>query len=123
MPGKFEIRGLDRVLRNLKTLREAAHDETEETVGTAGERIAERARELAPVRTGELRGSIGAEPTSERSGVITSTMRATADHAALVHEEHPTHRKFLQRAALETGSELPKELRDHLRARATKELS
>ncbi len=115
MARAVEIRGLDKVLKNMDKLGARVRAETKDVVTEAAERVVARARELAPVgRTGRLRDSIRVEGILDKDGRIVAEVRAGGDgidYAAVVHEQHATKSKFIQKPALEVGRELPAALR------------
>lgn len=70
--------------------------------------VVDKAKENAPVVTGELRRSIGKKPVDTGSKIV-----ATADHATKVHEDqNSTGFKFMNRAVEETRDELVERITD-----------
>jgi hypothetical protein len=79
------------------------------------------AQSLCPVDTGDLQKSIRREPPGDdvresrklflvdvkAGGVVGESRGKLIEYAARVHEEHPTHSKYIQKAVLATGREIP----------------
>lgn len=79
------------------------------------------ARDLVPVDTADLQNSIRREPEGDvvresaklflvdvkAGGVIGAVRGKLIEYAARVHEEHPTKSKYIQKAVLATGREIP----------------
>lgn len=79
----FEIEGLNKLLRALEQLDEAAKDEFKDVGLKVGEFVAQQAREEVPVLTGALRGTI--RPAATRRGAKVRTGSARVPYAGPIH--------------------------------------
>lgn len=116
------ILGLPKLKANLEKFSQLQEALTKSVLIThTDEQIIPLAQDLAPVDTGDLRKSIRREPAGDEvdesaklflvnilaGGVVGEVRGKIIDYAAHVHEEHPTHSKFIQKAVLQKGKELP----------------
>src|SRR3569833_558362 len=83
-PITFSIEGMDKLDETLERLAKdmASPSVAENAMIAAGQPIAERARQLTPVETGRLRGSIDVVPIGSKEGQ--AAVVAQAPHAHLV---------------------------------------
>lgn len=100
------ITGADDVIRRFRGLADRVPENVQNRVGDLAEEVLERAREAAPIQTGQLRGSAFLKRTPE--GV---EIGFSAPHALTVHERTDVpHRtgeaKFLERPLYAAEPEL-----------------
>lgn len=114
--------GLEKVKKNFKTASKL-HEQLLKSVliELVDNRTIPLARELVPVDTHDLQNSIRREPAGDTvreaaktflvdvkaGGVVGAVRGKLIEYAARVHEEHPTKSKYIQKAILATGRELP----------------
>ena len=117
----FKLVGVNKVIKNLEKLNKRLNKEGVVAIREEAELAVERAKALAPVDTGRLRDSIRVERVRETRTGVQAELRAggeDAPYAARVHEEHPSHSKFLQKAVLRIEpSRIAERLRRALRGR------
>lgn len=116
------IIGLPKVKANLEKVSALTEILTKSVLIThSDEKIIPLAKDLAPVDTGDLRASIRREPGGDKvretaklfvvdiqaGGVVGEVRGKMIEYAAVVHETHPTLSKFIQKAVLQEGAELP----------------
>lgn len=116
------IVGLPKVKANMEKVSALMEALTKSVLIThTDERIIPLAKDLAPVDTGDLRASIRREPTGDETresaklflvdikagGVVGEVRGKIIEYSAIVHETHPTRSKFIQKAVLQEGKELP----------------
>lgn len=114
--------GLPKVLKNFDKAMKLHEDLVKSVlIETVDNRTIPLARSLTPVDTGDLQKSIRREPEGEQvresaklflvdvkaGGVKGEKRGKLIEYGAIVHETHPTMSKFIQKAVLETGRELP----------------
>lgn len=111
----FKLVGLDKVQKNMKKLVRKVHEEGERALEVEAQKVLDKAKQLAPVKTGRLRDSGRIEKADSKTGPAFRLRFGDEDvpYAAVVHETHKTRRKFLQRAVLESGPETIRKLKEH----------
>jgi len=79
----FRVEGLNKLLRALEKLDEAAADNFKAAGKWAGEEVAKTAKTIVPVRTGRLQKTIKGSPT--RRGAKVNAGRASVPYAGPIH--------------------------------------
>jgi hypothetical protein len=96
----FRVDGLNKLLRALEKLDEAAKQEFREAGKEAGKIVATEAKVQVPVLTGRLQRTIKASSTTRGAKVMAG--RATVPYAPIIHFGWPAHNiapnRFLYRA-------------------------
>lgn len=117
---KMHIKGLKEGLKRIRALKKLAREAMEEVLEEGGEEILGEAVQLAPVDTGNLRGSKYHEPVKKKKGQLVKELGFNADYAFHVHEnltayhEPPTGAKFLERPLLKYSETLKKKLAERI---------
>lgn len=101
MAVKMEFRGGPTIQRKLKRAGDAMNDQAvTAALGAGGMRIVNRAQQLAPVLTGNLRRSIHMEPSPDRKSLLIGTDVEYAPYQEFGTSRMPAH-PFLRPAFAE----------------------
>lgn len=96
----YEVEGLNKLLRALEKLDDAAKEQFKEVGFRVGEFVAQQAREEVPVRSGDLRGTIRPAKTARGAKIRSGNKRVP--YAGPIHFGWPARNirpnQFLYRA-------------------------
>lgn len=107
----MQVRRLQELIDNVSELSNWAYKDAVEEIQKIGDKIAETARNEAPVRTGKLKASIHSEPTPTGCKVLADTSYAGYVNSGT---RKMAARPFMTNAILDASNQIVSKIKDRM---------